>query len=167
MRKIILAAVMLFSVNNYSQDKDKLSIISKTDEMDGSISYKTSKNLECVKDDFSIGFNIYPAIKNDYSTDFFIVHAFKIGNCDENGELLFLFEDNSNLALTSFSEFDCSGSQAFMFKDENTKILSAKKIKKIRYTNGRSGESYTSDVKIMDQDYFISFFELLKKAKLD
>ena len=140
---------------------DTLLVINKiTDEMDKSTMLSASRKMICFEDDKSIGFIISVIIRRDFSISYLMLNALNIGNCDEGGELLFLFEDNTNLRMNSFDEFNCEGRSAYEISEKNINIINSKKIQKIRYTNGRSGESYTNTVKLIDKDYFIRVFKL-------
>jgi hypothetical protein len=172
MRKIILLLILIltnviaYSQTSYNKDNlpENVIILSFKDEMDGSAALLVSKKLICLKEDESIGFAISPMINNDFSCNTLVTNSFRIGECDEKSELTFLFEDGSNLKLISFSDFDCQGRSAFEILDSAKNNLSQKKIKKIRYANGRTYESYTQEV-TKESEYFIFFFKELESKK--
>lgn len=148
-------------------EEDTLLVINKkTDEMDKSTSLRVSRNMICFEDDKSKGFFLSVEIKNDFSIPYLMLNSLNIGNCDEEGEILFLFDDDTNLKMISFAEFNCEGRSAYEITNNNIDIISSKKIKKIRYTNGRTGESYTKEIKITDKDYFIRIFKLAQLKKV-
>jgi hypothetical protein len=83
------------------------------------------------------------------------VKSVGIGNCVENDDLIILFEDNTKVSLKSWNKFNCNGNSYF---DLNTKELNNlnKRIKAIRFQNGRTFESSTYEVsKEKDITFFI------------
>ena len=83
------------------------------------------------------------------------VKSVGIGSCVENDDLIILFEDNTKVSLKSWNKFNCNGNSYF---DLNAKELNNlnKRIKGIRFQNGRSFESSTYQIsKEKDITFFI------------
>ncbi|PIF30161.1 hypothetical protein CLU81_0568 [Flavobacterium sp. 9] len=168
MKKIFLVFVIfIYSICNAQNDSKKspLKIDLITDNKGGWIAYKLNKNLRFLNKEHTTGFSIVPHLNIKKKLDYFQIATYNIGNCDEKGTVIFSFEDNTTLTLKSFSTYNCDGSAAFFYDSENVKILSAKKIKKIRYKNGRSGESYTTSLKPEEENYFITLFNFLNNKQ--
>jgi hypothetical protein len=68
--------------------------------------------------------------------------------------------------LKSWNDFNCDGKAWFNLSKKENEILTTKKIKKIRITNGYSHESFTDDVDIEDEMYFIKLNTMLKNNKI-
>lgn len=86
-------------------------------------------------------------------------------SCVENSTLDFLFTDESRVSLLSWNDFNCDGESKFDLDADKFDLLSKKKIKAIRFTNGRTYDQYTYNLK-MNGDYFIFLRELISKNKL-
>lgn len=124
-----------------------------------------NKSLFCLKSDTE-GFTISISYKNksDVVTYSGIsVRSAGIGSCTEHDKLLFLFEDDTKLSLVSWNDFNCKGTSYFDLYGKEFENLN-KKIKAIRFENGRSGESYTHFVKSEDVDYFIIAKQVLESG---
>jgi hypothetical protein len=89
-----------------------------------------------------------------------------IGNCVENNTLIIMFEDTSKIFLTSWNKFNCEGNAWFKLEESDIKMLSTKKLLKIKITNGRSFESMTMTVPDIKKDFFIQLFYAVEKRKL-
>jgi hypothetical protein len=78
-----------------------------------------------------------------------------IGGCNENDEIIILFENGEKIIKTSWKEFNCDGETYFNMDEEDIELLRTQPLSKIRMTNGRTYDSYTGDVKQKDKRYFI------------
>jgi hypothetical protein len=116
-----------------------------------------SKILMC-SDDGKKGFSIriswnYKKGKISYSG--ITVRSVGIGSCNEKDELIFLFEDDSKYTLKAWNDFNCEGKSYFDLYYKYFDEFNNKKIKAIRFTNGRSYDSYTYKPTQKEQEYFI------------
>ena len=97
------------------------------------------------------------------------VNSAGIGSCNEKDQLIFLFEDGTKHSMTSWNEFNCEGNSWFDLygtigkNDEEFKRLNTKKVTHIRFTNGRSYDSFTYTLKPDEQEYFIKCLELINQ----
>lgn len=91
----------------------------------------------------------------------FTIKSVGIGGCVENSSVIFLFEDSTKLSLTSWNDFNCDGMSYFDIRKNSFDELSSKKIKAIRFTNGRTHDSYTYILNEKERGYFIECRQLL------
>ena len=66
-----------------------------------------------------------------------------MGACYDNSTMIFLFTDNSWLTRHQLNTFTCRGPVFFRVSEA---ALASRAIKKIRITNGRTFDSYTTNV---------------------
>jgi hypothetical protein len=84
-----------------------------------------------------------------------------IGTCNENDEIIILFENGEKITKKSWKKFNCNGEAYFNLTDKEIDLLKKIPMSKIRMSNGRSYDSYTGDVKTKDKRYFIQLFYAL------
>jgi hypothetical protein len=163
MKKLLLGALLLLSISVFSQND--LKFLEVNDEVGGKEYVIISKTLLCSEDGVK-GFIIEPHFNKktgviQYST--ISIKFAHIGNCNENDGLIFLFEDGSRVEMRSWSKFDCKGVSYFDLRGNELQKLN-KPIKAVRFTNGRSHESYTYFCKTdFEKNYFIYVNKLLNK----
>lgn len=87
-------------------------------------------------------------------------------NCVENNELVILFEDTTKITLVSWNKFNCDGDAWFHVSEDEVLKLSTLKIKKIKIINGSTYDSFTSDVKPLDADYYIQVYKAAKNGTI-
>ena len=128
------------------------------DDMTDKVYYTPSENLICQVSGSSRGFSIRYSIegKSDKSIKVsqLIVQAVGL-ECIENSKLLILFEDGSKMNLSSWNKFNCEGNAYFSLTPSQIKILSSKKIKKMRIENGRNHKSHTHEMIDGEGSYLI------------
>jgi hypothetical protein len=133
-------------------------------------SYATGSKVLMCSDDGKKGFFIRIMWENKgngkISYNGLSVKSAKIGNCVEKSTLIFLFEDETKFLLTAFNDFNCEGDSYFDWKKEAFKELSSKKIVAIRFTNGRTFDSFTYNVPEKDQSYFIEAREAIELNRI-
>ena len=124
-----------------------------------------NKYLMC-SDDEKIGFTVYVSWKKegkDVSYRGLSVTSAGIGGCVENCKLIILFEDETKVTLESWNDFNCKGTSYFDLRSKEFDNFNSKKVTAIRFTNGRSYESYTYKLKPEEQSFFIEAKEALSK----
>jgi hypothetical protein len=84
-----------------------------------------------------------------------------IGSCNENDEIIILFENGEKIVKKSWNSFNCDGEAYFNINELEMKLLRTLPMSKIRMTNGRSFDSYTGDVIAKDKRYFIQLLYAL------
>ena len=160
---IILLSNTIYSQNNsikISSLPDSLIILKKYDDMKDVTSYLTSYNLECFEGEE--GFEFFGYIGKVLSFDYIFLKTYGLGDCNENNELIIMFEDDSKILMRSVGSFNCDGSSFYVLTGSDKKKLSKLKIKKIRYTNGRSHKSLTYE---LNSDYFIKLIRMVKNKQ--
>jgi hypothetical protein len=92
-----------------------------------------------------------------------IVESVGIGTCLEKDELTILFEDKTKVTLISWSKFNCKGMSYFDLSGTELNKLT-KRIKAVRFQNGRSFEELTVPLeKEKDKDFFIDVKRAIDK----
>ena len=161
MRILLMIAALIMSMSIFAQ---KIDINVVKDEMDDSEFVIANANNVVANDDKTIGFIIRPymTLSNDNIRfrDLAIENV-GIGDCVEQAELIILFSDGSKIVLQSWNEFNCEGLSYFTFSKLDEINLAYKTIKKIRYTNGYTYDSYTG-IPIVT-DYFIQIYNSIEK----
>lgn len=154
---------------NHNNTVDKrLKIYSFVDEMTDEEYYMPSKKIIIVGDEENKAFTIEPIIFNENGKPVykaFRVKSVGVGTCIEDSSLFFLFEDNTKEQITSDSKFNCNGEAFFDRGGESLNKL-IKPITKIRFRNGRSGESLTSEISESDKHYFLELRNALLKGEV-
>jgi hypothetical protein len=161
MKKTIISAFALLSISAFSQTKKPFIIEHCKDNMTDKEYYLSSKKLVCANAEKTKGFTITPNFKkvdDDISDNGLILLNVRIGNCDENDQLIFLFEDDSKITLTSWNKFNCEGDAYFQTTDEEFKFLSSKLIKSIRFVNGYKYDTLTYNLKSTEKDFFVNAY---------
>jgi hypothetical protein len=161
MKKTIISALVLLSISTYSQIKKTFIIEHCKDNMTDKEYYFSKKKLICSNAEKTKGFTIYPSFKkvdNDLEQNGLILSNVNIGNCDENDQLIFLFDDDSKIILTSWNKFNCDGNAYFNISDQQFDSLTNKLIKTIRFVNGYKYETFTHSLEIIQKDFFVNAY---------
>jgi hypothetical protein len=98
-----------------------------------------------------------------------IVKNVGIGNCDENDEMIFLFEDGTKITITSWNKFNCEGKVYFDLSNNELDMLKSKNVTAIRFKNGYSSDSLTYSLKKEEQGFFINVYtnNIIKEVNCD
>lgn len=170
MKKTIISALVLLSISTYSQIKKPFVIEHCKDNMTDKEYYFSSKKLICSNAEKTKGFTISPSFKkvnNELTKNGLILLNVNIGNCDENDQLIFLFDDDSKIILTSWNKFNCDGNAYFNISDEQYDSLSTKLIKTIRFVNGFKYDTFTKSLTITEKDYFVNAYSNYEIKEID
>lgn len=141
--------------------KDSVYVIKETDAMSGKTYIYGNRAFIVANDAGNVGFRVDTYIQDDLSLGMITVTMVGIGSCNENDEIIILFENGEKITKKSWKDFNCDGEAYFNMTKEEIEILRTQPISKIRMTNGRSYDSYTGDVKVKDKRYFIQLFYAL------
>lgn len=170
MKNLKLLSILFILLSNtiYSQKNsikinslpDSLIILKKFDDMAGQTYYYASYNLECFEE--NEGFYFFGYIGKTLHYDFIHLKTYGLGDCNEKNELIIMFEDDSKIVMRSVDNFNCKGSSMYVLTGSGKKKLSKLRIKKIRYTNGRSYKSLTYE---LNSDYFIKLMRMVKNKQ--
>ena len=81
---------------------------------------------------------------------------------DEGSSFQIIFENDEEINLTSWNDFNCEGDSFF---DLANTMLSkmVKPIKKLMFQDGRSFESYTHEVSEEDKNFFIEIIDAINE----
>ena len=172
MKKTILSVTALLTFSAYSQTIKPFVIEHCVDKMTDKEYYLASKNFVGTNIQNTIGFSITPHFKNvdgKIAQNNLILKNIGIGNCDENDTLIFLFEDDTKITITSWNKFNCEGKAYFDLTEDDLEMLKTKRISAIRFNNGYSYESLTYNLKKEEKGFFINVFTnyIIKEISCD
>jgi len=104
-----------------------------------------------------------------WSTTCCLCKNVNIGSCDQNDSLIFLFDDETKITITSWNKFNCDGKAYFSLTDNEYDMLKSKKVTAIRFKNGYSYESLTYTLKKEEQGFFINVYSnnVIKEVNCD
>lgn len=160
--------VGLFTTVSVCQS-DSVYIVQTVDEMTDEINVSCNRPFIVSNAAGNIGFEILPNINNNEIhgniLNGFIVFSKGIGRCNENDEMIILFETGDKITLKSWKKFNCDGVSYFKLNYSEYKLLKTTPIQKIRLTNGRTFDSYTGDVPKKNKRYFIQILNVLNNDK--
>jgi len=160
MKKVMLGLSLMISLLAYSGN-DSIYVMSVPDEMTDRTYYMVNEFLIVANEEKTVGFKIEPYLKVPTDMEHVIVTMVNIGGCNENDEMIILFENGEKITKKSWKKFNCKGKAYFSFTDEDKKLLSSVPVLKIRITNGRDYKSYTGNVE--DTRYFVKLFESMNR----
>jgi len=156
MKVMVMALMMcLVAMVSFGQT-DSVYVVKQTDAMSGKIYVNGSRDFICANDVGKIGFRVSTHINSD-NLKFSMITATMvgIGGCNENDEIIILFENGEKITKRSWNKFNCDGKAYFNMNDKDIQLLRTQTLSKIRMRNGRTYDSYTGDVKQKDKRYFI------------
>ena len=153
---LCLASVLVFG------QTDSVHVVQQTDGMSGKTYTYSSRDFVCANETRSQGFKVIPVIDNDIFCKWIAVKMVGIGSCNENDEMIILFDSGEKIIKKSAHKFNCEGDAYFNLSDADVRLLKTQSMSKIRLTNGRGYESYTGDVSSKNKRYFIQLFNALE-----
>jgi hypothetical protein len=161
--KIMMVLIIcLISTISFGQTPaDSVYIMKETDSMSGKNYIYGNRSLIVANDVGKVGFRVETYIRDNMSFGFIMVTMVGIGTCNENDEIIILFENGEKITKKSWKKFNCNGEAYFNLTDKEIDLLKKIPMSKIRMSNGRSYDSYTGDVKTKDKRYFIQLFYAL------
>jgi hypothetical protein len=152
MKKLIV--ILMFPMSAFAQD---FKIYVCKDIMTDKEYAFPSETILC-SDDGVKGFNINLFLSNKngvVSYNGLLVNVAGVGKCSEKDELYFLFDDDTKVAYKSWNDFNCEGRSYFDLYAKWFDDLSKKKIKAIRFKNGRTSDSFTYVLNESQSTFFI------------
>jgi hypothetical protein len=96
---------------------------------------------------------------------FIVQHTSNLGDCNENNKIIIVFANEQKITLSSWSEFNCQATSYYKITPQQATMLSQYPISVIRFTNGRSYDSYTGTPTKGEEKYFIDMLNSLKLLK--
>ena len=158
----ITLMMCLMTMFSFGQTADSVYVVKETDDMSGKTYVYGSRDFFCANDADAIGFIVSTFINSDkLSVSIMTVTMVGIGGCNENDEIIILFENGEKITKTSWKKFNCDGETYFDINEKDIQLLRTQPLSKIRMTNGRTYDSYTGDVKQKDKRYFIQLLYAL------
>jgi hypothetical protein len=151
----MMTLMMCFVTITLFAQKDSVYVIKSSDEMSGKTYIYGSKNLVITNDTKEKGFIVDTYIDDNLSLRMITVVMVGIGNCNENDEIIILFENGEKITKKSWKSWNCDGEAYFNITELEMEMLRTLPMAKIRMTNGISYDSYTGDVIVKDKRYFI------------
>lgn len=142
---------------------DSLYVVMVQDEMDGTITYYPSMRI-LATDDGEKGFALSAFLNRSMNVEDLEVLSAGLG-CSEHDEVIILFDNGEKITKKSWNEFNCKGNSWFHLSSSDKELLSKQPIKKVRFTSGRSYESYTQEIQGSDKTYFIRLFNMCQERK--
>lgn len=146
--------------------EDSVYLVKETDEMSGKTYVYGNRRFIVANDAGEVGFRVGAYIRDNMSFGFISVTMIGIGSCNENDEIIILFENGERITKKSWLEFNCDGDAYFYMNKKEIQLLRTQPMSKIRMTNGWTYDSYTGDVKEKDKRYFIQLFYALDNKLL-
>ena len=141
----------------------QITIEKHVDDMTDEVSYEASERFYVADNERTSGFaiDVVIDIENEklYSKGWIVTTA-DLGGCNEDNDLIILFTDGSRMNLKSFSKFNCDEVAFFYLDLQQEAYIATKRIKKMRFRNGYSYETYTAEVEV--QDYFIQLYDAIE-----
>ena len=167
--KVMMMTLMmcLITMVSFGQtQEDSVYLVKETDAMSGKTYVHENRFFNVANDEGNIGFIVATYIEDDLSFKTIIVSMFGIGSCNENDEIIILFENGERIIKKSWRKFNCDGGAFFNMNEKEIQLLRTQPMSKIKMTNGRTYDSYTGDVKEKDKRYFIQLFYALDNKLL-
>lgn len=162
--KVMMMTLMmcLMTMVSFGQNSaDSVYVIKETDAMSNKTYVYGNRAFIVANDAGKVGFRVDTYIRDNMSFGFITVTMVGIGSCNENDEIIILFENGEKITKKSWKDFNCEGEAYFNLTKKEIDLLRTQPISKIRMTNGRTYDSYTGDVKAKDKRYFIQLFYAL------
>jgi len=154
MKKVSILLFLALSITSFSQAY----INKKCDDMTGKCIYYPSERIITHNSSNTEGVFLQVLItekSNRLDIEHIICTNVNIGNCNENDNLILMFEDSTKINLRSWNEFNCEGKSYFSINGSNADKLASKKVIKLYFQNGRSYDSFTSPIDADQQNYFV------------
>lgn len=142
--------------------QDSVYIVKQKDDMKGITYYTPNRAMGVINIETKQSIKIQPYLNNDGSIKTLYVKTKYIGTCNENDELILLLENEYRVISKSWKSFNCEGESYFNITEKDMQMLKEYPVNKIRFTNGRSNESYTDIMPDKNKRYFI---QLLKSIE--
>lgn len=165
MKKTILIFMSALTLSASAQDSATV----KKDDMTGEYLASAPRSIICMSDDREKGFKLFMGVdyeKNRLKYSGVICLSYNIGSCVEHDNLIFLFEDGTNYTTpSSWNDFNCKGYSYFDFKGKDMMKLN-KRIKAIRFTNGRTSDYYTHYLSPEDADAFMANIDAIVNNRI-
>ena len=162
LKKMTVAIALCFITSLTFSQTDSVHVVKNTDAMSGEIYVYPNRDFVCANETKTKGFKVTPVLKQNLLFEWIAVTMVGVGGCNENDEMIILFENGEKIIKKSAHKFNCKGNAYFNISDSDMKLLKTQPMSKIRMTNGRTYESYTGDVTDKNKRYFIQLFNAIE-----
>lgn len=165
MKKVSILLCLALSIESFSQ----VYINKKCDDMTEKCLYYPSERVVTNNSSNTQGVFLQPLItekSGKLEVENIICTSVRIGNCNENDNLILMFEDSTKINLRSWNDFNCEGKSYFSINTSNREKLASKKVIKLYFQNGRSYDSFTSEIKEDQQEYFVKIIADCRENKV-
>ena len=162
MNKLTILIFLSLILNSaIAQNADSVFVQVEKDEMSGKTYVYPNRTFVVANENSTKGFKVDAFIKENLVMSSIMTVMVGIGGCNENDEIIILFENGEKITKRSWKKFNCDGESYFDFTNSELQMLRTLPLSKIRLTNGRTFDSYTGDVKEKDKRYFIQLLYAL------
>lgn len=176
-KKILLSSLVLSvgiafgQKNTVKKEADSVYIVKSVDDMTDKTYYFPTFKIPLINKAENQGLGISAFIdEKEYDNTIYIkdldVKSINVGGCVEKSEIIFLFEDGSKINLISWNKFNCDGNSWFEIPESDSEILSTKELRKVKFINGRSYDSFTLEVPANRRRYFIQLYDAVKNNRV-
>jgi|LauGreDrversion4_2_1035121.scaffolds.fasta_scaffold146738_2 hypothetical protein len=127
-----------------------------------------SKSLLC-SEDGKKGFIVRITLNNkdgEVSYNGLNVKSVGIGSCVENSTLIILFEDDTKVQVGAWNKFNCEGNNYMDWQGKSFDKITEKKVKALRFQNGRTMDSYTYNVPEKERAFFLEVASALSEKRI-
>ena len=105
------------------QIEDSVYLVKETDEMSGKTYVYGNRAFIVANDAGEVGFRVGTYIRDNMSFGFITVTMVGIGNCNENDEIIILFENGERITKKSWLKFNCDGDAYFFMNEKEIQLL--------------------------------------------
>ncbi len=158
----VLTIVIVLTTTIIAHSQDSVYVAKHVDNMSGESYIYSSRAFIVANSSKTVGFKLDGYIvQDDASFGMVTAEMVGLGSCNENDEIIILFESGDRIIHKSNTDFNCDGKAYFFLSEADYKLLRTQTMSRIRITNGKTYDSYTGDVKAKDKRYFIQLFYAL------
>jgi hypothetical protein len=164
MKKVFISFLMALPFLSVAQQ----CVVKDCDDMTDKCVYYPRHNMILANDNKTVGFTVDARIVDkagQLSVADIMIKSVNIGNCNENDKLILMLSDSTKLSLVSWNKFNCEGNSWFNLKESDVNRLASNKIIKAYFQNGRSYDSFTKEIVVEDQDYFVKIIADCRENK--
>jgi hypothetical protein len=162
MKKTVTLIFLGFILNAViAQNTDSVFVQIEKDEMSNKTYVYPNRTFVVANESSTKGFKVDVFIKENLTISSVMTIMVGLGGCNENDEIIILFENGEKITKRSWKKFNCDGESYFDLTNSELQMLRTLPLSKIRLTNGRTFDSYTGDVKEKDKRYFIQLLYAL------
>jgi hypothetical protein len=136
------------------------------DAMSGKATVYADRAFAVANEDNTIGFRVDAIMNDELVLRGLLITMVGIGSCNEEDEMIILFDSGERIIKKSIKGFNCDGEALYSLSEKDLMLLRNQSMSKMRMTNGSSFESYTGDVRPDDKNYFIELLESIDSQRV-